>query len=237
MKCIIVDDEEMAIKVLENHIGKISNLEIVATFTNAMDAFSALQQQHIDIVFLDIQMPGLTGFELLKTLSVHPYIIITTAHREFALESYDFLITDYLLKPISFERMLKAIGKIQHFNQGKTLSLPSEPPAKESPSFIYIRSDRQFVKINLDDVLYMESIRNHVRIVTTRGSHITLTAIGEMEEKLPPQHFLRIHRSYIVALSKIQRFTQSVVIIGEHNLPIGDFYKQELMNRLREGLV
>ena len=237
MKCIIIDDEEMAIKVLESHISKISNLEVVATYNNAMDAFASMQSQKIDIVFLDIQMPKLTGFGLLKTLSSYPNIIITTAHREYALESYDFMISDYLLKPISFERFLKAVSKVQEINFKSELNHPMVQTLNDStPPFFYIRSDRRFVKINLETILYIESIRNHVRIVTTNGNHITQTMISEMEEKLPPQHFLRIHRSYIVAKSKIQEFTQTNLTINKKTLPIGNYYKREVLRQLEELL-
>ena len=238
MKCLIVDDEEMAIKVLETYINKISSLEIVATHSNAMDAFSTLQETHIDILFLDIQMPKLTGFGLLKTLANPPHVILTTAHREYALESYEFTVTDYVLKPVSFERFLKAIEKIRYFEQKQLLPLTTaNTPATASPSFFYIRSNRQFIKINLDEVLYIQSLRNHIRIVTTTSSHIALTAIGEMEEKLPPQHFMRVHRSYIVALSKIHQFTPTSVLVGEQTLPVGGYYKKELMERLEKGLI
>ncbi|MEL7119773.1 MAG: LytTR family DNA-binding domain-containing protein [Bacteroidota bacterium] len=237
MKCIIIDDEEMAIKVLESHISKISNLEIIATYNNAMDAFASMQNQQIDLVFLDIQMPKLTGFGLLKTLSSYPNIIITTAHREYALESYDFIISDYLLKPISFERFLKAVSKVQEINFKSELSNPAVQTINDStPPFFYIRSDRRFVKINLDTILYIESIRNHVRIVTTDGNHITQTMISEMEEKLPPQYFLRIHRSYIVAKSKIQEFTKTNLTINKKTIPIGNFYKREVLKQLEELL-
>jgi DNA-binding LytR/AlgR family response regulator len=235
---MIVDDELMAIKVLENHLSKIASLDIVATHNNAMDAFSTLQKQQIDILFLDLQMPKLTGFGLLRTLAIHPHVIITTAHREYALESYEFKVTDYLLKPISFERLLKAIAKIQQLEQHKLLSITQNNPRQnEVPAFFYIRSDRHFIKIESDKVLYIESIRNHVRIVTTEQNYTTLMSIGEMEEKLPPQHFLRIHRSYIVSLSKVNQFTQSAIRVDGRTLPIGNFYKKEVIKRFQEGIL
>ena len=236
MKCLIVDDEAIAIKVLKNYIEKISSLEVVASCHNATDAFSILQKQPIDLLFLDIQMPKLTGFGLLKLLPNPPYVFITTAHREYALESFDFTITDYLLKPISFERFLKALGKVQHFEQKIKPSIPLETKTNPDPSFFYVRSDRQFVKIQLEEVLYIESLRNHVRIVTLGGKLITLTSITEMQEKLPPQHFLRVHRSYLVAISKITQFNQTSITLGEKVIPIGGYYKQEVMKQL-ENLV
>lgn len=240
MKCLIVDDEELAIRVMENHISKIDDLEVVATCSNAMDAFSYIQRQAIDILFLDIQMPKLSGFGLLKTLNSPPHVVITTAHREFALESYEFTITDYLLKPISFERFLRALSKIHHFEQQKlpitTPLMMGQPPLEANPAFFYIQSERQFVKILLEDVLYIESLRNHVKIITLSDNHVTLKSISEMERKLPPQHFIRIHRSYIVNLSKIQQFTHSNIQIGEKTLPIGNLYKNEVVKRLSQDL-
>lgn len=239
MNCIIVDDEELAIKVLENHISKIDTLHIVATCKNAMEAFSRIQREKVDLLFLDIQMPKLSGFGLLKSLPQAPHVVITTAHREFALESYEFTIADYLLKPISFERFLKAISKIHYLDQLKApvVSSFSEPITQENnQAFFYIQSDRQFVKILLKEVLFIESHRNHVRILTSTGNYITLKSISEMERKLPPQHFIRIHRSYIVNLSKINQFTHSNIQVGDKTLPIGSMYKNEVVKRLSKDL-
>ena len=238
MKCLIVDDEEMAVKVIENHISHINDLEVVGIYHNAMDAFSALQQQKIDLMFLDIQMPKMSGLSLLKTLSVKPHVILTTAHREFALEGYDLDVADYLLKPIAFDRFLKAVGKVFQLEEKPTLSFASTAKsATKEPAFFYIKSDRQFIKILLEEVLYMESLRNHIKIVTTTGNFTTLLGISQMEEKLPPQHFLRVHRSFIVSFSKILRFSQTHLTVGDKILPIGSFYQEEVLNRLNVNLI
>jgi DNA-binding LytR/AlgR family response regulator len=239
LKCIIVDDEEMAIKVIANHIANVPELDITGTYNNAVEAFAILQQQPIDLVFLDIQMPRMTGLTLIRSLAKPPHIILTTAHRDFALESYDLNILDYLLKPISLERFLKAVGKVLQIERvqpviletGNTQSILSEAP------FIYIKSDRQFIKILLTDILLMESIKNHIKIITLKETLITLMTITEMEEKLPPQHFLRIHRSYIVAIAKIEKFTHATLYIGNYELSIGELYKAEVIKRLYHHLL
>ncbi len=237
MKCIIVDDEEMAVKVIENHISHIKSLEVVGIYYNAMDAFSALQNQEVDLLFLDIQMPKMTGLSLLRTLPHPPQVILTTAFREFALEGYELDIVDYLLKPISFDRFMKAIGKVKKREKENQLLSYSVPEAQQSPAFFYVKSDRQYKKILLDEVLYIESLRNHIKIQTTSGSVITLLGIGEIEKKLPPQHFIRIHRSYITSLSKIQQFSPTQVKVVDKILPIGNQYRKEVFRRLEKDLI
>ncbi|MDF1698600.1 MAG: LytTR family DNA-binding domain-containing protein [Saprospiraceae bacterium] len=238
MKCLIVDDEELAIKVIEKHTSHIEELEVVGTYTNAMDAFAALQKEKIDLLFLDIQMPKMSGLSLIKSLTNKPHIILTTAHREFALEGYELDVVDYLLKPISLDKFLRAVGKVYRLESqlSPNISSPSEKMVSD-PAFFYIKSDRQFLKILLEDVLYIESLRNHVKIITTSGNHITLQGISQMEEKLPPQHFLRIHRSYIVALSKISHFSQTNLVINGKTLGIGQIYREKVLKRLEADLI
>ena len=238
MKCLIVDDEELAIKVIENHISQIDGLEIVGTYFNAMDAFSVLQREKVDILFLDIQMPKISGLSLLKSLPQKPHVILTTAHREFALEGFELDVVDYLLKPISLDRFLKSLGKVYRLENHSPPLAPTFPPARQNePTFFYIKSDRQSIKILLEEVLYIESLRNHVKIVTTNGNYTTLLGISHMEKKLPPQHFLRIHRSFIISLSKVNRFTQTNLMVGEKTLPIGSNFREEILKRLEANLI
>lgn len=238
MKCLIIDDEEMAIKVIENHLTHVNGLESVGTCANAMEAFSILQKESIDLLFLDVQMPKMSGLGLLRTLSVKPHVILTTAHREFALDGYDLDVVDYLLKPIALDRFLKAVAKVFRLENNvlPSSNLVSLTELKE-PAFFYIKSERQFIKILLEEVLYMESLRNHIKIVTTQGGFTTLLGISQMEEKLPPQHFLRIHRSFIVSLSKIRQFSQTELSVGEKILPIGNLYRKEVLKKLSVGLI
>jgi DNA-binding LytR/AlgR family response regulator len=238
MKCLIVDDEELAVKVIENHIQQIDGMEVAAVCYNAMDAFTILQQQDIDLVFLDIQMPKISGLSLLKSMPNKPPVILTTAHREFALEGFELDVVDYLLKPISLDRFLKSVGKIYRMRQSAAPLINSlQPTEEENASFFYIKSDRQFIKILLAEVLYIESLRNHVKIVTITGNHTTLLGISQMEQKLPPQHFTRIHRSYLVALTKVDRFTQTNLTIGDKTLPIGQNHREEVLRRLQLNLI
>lgn len=238
MKCLIVDDEELAVKVIENHIRQIDGMEVAGVCHNAMDAFTLLQQQPMDLVFLDIQMPKVSGLSLLKLMPNKPPVILTTAHREFALEGFELDVVDYLLKPISLDRFLKAVGKVYQLQQRTVPVLqPAQEKKEENSSFFYIKSDRQFIKILLEEVLYIESLRNHVKIITTTGNYTTLLGISQMEQKLPPQHFARIHRSYLVALTKVDRFTQTNLSIGEQTLPIGLNYREEVLRRLQADLI
>jgi DNA-binding LytR/AlgR family response regulator len=239
LTCIIVDDEELAQKVLESHIGSIKEITIVGIFGNALDAFTFLQLHSVDILFLDIQMPKMTGLTMLKSITNPPHIILTTAHREFALDGYDLNVLDYLVKPISLDRFVKAIGKvllIEKIQHPIPMGL-FKHPAPEAPPFIYIKSNRQFVKVLLEDILYIESIKNHVRIFTQKEIFITLITISNMEEKRPPQRFLRIHRSYVVSLSKVDKFTNASIILGKFELPIGELFKNEVLKRLNSNLI
>ena len=238
MKCLIVDDEEMAVKVIENHISHIDGLEISGVCYNAMDAFAFLQREEVDLLFLDIQMPKMSGLTLLKSLTYKPHVILTTAHREFALEGFELDVVDYLLKPISLDRFLKSVGKVFRFENNTTKTLP--PRIEETtnePAFFYIKSERQFIKILLDEVLFIESLRNHVKIYTLNDNYITLLGITQILEKLPHQHFVRIHRSYIVSISKIHRFTQTNLMVGKKTLPIGQIYREEVLKRLEANLI
>ena len=235
MKCLIIDDEEMAIRVIENHISKISGLEVAGVYYNAMDAFAALQDKSIDLLFLDIQMPKLSGLGLLQMLSTKPHVILTTAHREFALDGFNLDVVDYLLKPISFDRFLKAVGKVLRLEKA-ALPVNAGAPVVEAPKeeqpFFYIKSDRKFIKILVDEVIYIESLRNHIKVVTVNGSFITLLSISQIEEKLSPQHFIRIHRSFIVPVFRIKQFSQTQVTVMNTELPIGNLYRAAVLKRL-----
>ena len=238
LKCMIVDDEELAVKVIENHISRTGQLEVSGIYYNAMEAFSALQHNRVDLLFLDIQMPKMTGLSLLQMLPSPPHVILTTAHREFALDGFNLDVVDYLLKPVSFERFLKAVGKVYRLE--KTVASPAalqvaEAP-KEDPPFFYIKSDRKFIKVMVDEVIYIESLRNHIKVVTVNGNFITLLSISQMEEKLSPQHFLRIHRSFIVPVSRIKQFSQTQVTVMNNEVPIGSLYRAQVLRRLNSHL-
>ncbi len=199
MKCIIVDDEPLAIEIVESYVKRIEELELVGSFRNAIAAFSYIQQNPVELIFLDIQMPKLSGIEFLKTLKNPPKVIITTAFRDYAIEGFELEVVDYLLKPIPFERFLKSVGKV----------LSSRMEAQPTPAtgtvdpFIYFKVDKKMVKTRIAEILYIESIKDYVKVRTSDKEIITQQKISYLDESLPSNQFLRIHRSFIVNLDKI----------------------------------
>jgi DNA-binding LytR/AlgR family response regulator len=231
--CIIIDDEPIAIKVIRSHLEKIPNIEVKATCAHAIQAFEILQHTKIDLLFLDMQMPQLTGIEFLKSLSAAPKVIFTTAYREYALEGFELDIVDYLLKPISFERLLKALNK---YYKTTTLASPAVYATHEATAvnenFIYVKSDRKIIKVLLGDILFIESLKDYVKIHTKRGLILTKQQISSFEEKLPPEQFIRIHRAYIIGVQYIKAFTAETIEVLQHELPIGRSYKNSTLRFL-----
>jgi DNA-binding LytR/AlgR family response regulator len=220
-KCIIVDDEPPAIKVLESYIDSVPQLEIVKTCKNAFEALNVLNNQRIDLMFLDIHMPKLIGTELIKTLPYPPKAIFTTAHKDFAIEAFELDAIDYLLKPISFERFLKAVNKFCNITNFEMV--PLDQPA----GFVYFRSDRKMVKVFLEDIQYVESFRDYVLIHRENDSGLRIKqTLNNVENMLPHHLFMRIHRSFIVSVNKITAFTKNDVEIGKMELPIGKNYTE-----------
>ncbi|MFL1895832.1 LytR/AlgR family response regulator transcription factor [Aquimarina sp. 2-A2] len=240
MNCMIVEDELPAVKALENYISQFEDLKIVSVHNNAIDAIAELQKNHYDILFLDIQLPKMSGIQLLNSLKSYPAVILTTAHREFALEGYELEITDYLLKPIALERFARAIAKVYQKTQ-KQFVTPDLPVQHDtsffSDPFIYVKSEREFIKILLKDLLYIESIKNHIKLVTTTESIVALMSLSHIEEKLPEKYFLRVHRSYVVSAQHITRFTQNSVTIHKKSIPIGRHYKQQFLSWMNDTIV
>lgn len=224
--CYIIDDEPIAIEIIESYLQRLEGFSVEGKFTNPIKAFEALQQKPVDLIFLDIQMPALTGLEFLRSLRVKPEVILTTAYREFALEGFELDVADYLLKPISFDRFLKAIGKFQaRERKAESHVLPKiQAPEGEAPH-IFVRADRKNVKVLLDDILYLESLKDYVRIVTSQGKITTKETITHFEEALPKERFLRVHRSFIVAKDKITAHSADGLDIGKVPIPVGRMYK------------
>ncbi len=229
MKCIIVDDEPLAIEILESYVARIDELELTGTFRNAIAAFTFVQQNPVDLIFLDIEMPKLSGIDFLKTLKVHPKVIITTAYRDYAIEGFELEVVDYLLKPIPFERFLKSVGKVLSSRAEVTNTLPV---ATAQDSFIYFKVDKKMVKTKIADILYIESIKDYVKVRTTEKEIITQQKISYLDESLPRAHFLRIHRSFIVNTDHIDAYTATDVEISKFKVPIGRNYKNEVMKAL-----
>jgi len=219
LKCLIIDDEPLAQDVIENYVKNFSFIELVAKCDHAISALDWIKKQKIDLIFLDISMPFISGIDFIKTMKNAPKIIITTAHKEFAIESFELNVLDYLLKPVSFERFLKAISKLENpdYENVKPQDLPGD-------SFIYVKSEKRNLKILLNEILFIESLKDYIKIHTTNKTIITQVPISEIEQRLP-DGFLRVHRSFIVAKDKITAYTQHDLEIGKQQIPIGRSYK------------
>ena len=231
IRCIIVDDEPVAREILERHIAKIDAIEVVASCKNAMEAFQAISSQKIDLVFLDINMPEISGLSLARSINKNVKIIFTTAYREYAVEGFDLQAVDYLLKPISLERLLQAVNKYLNENVQVALVPETEADEDKSDSF-FVRSDRKMVKIAYADILYIESLADYIKIYLDKKNVVTRETISSIEAKLPKHEFVRVHRSFIVALKAIDSFTSEYVEIGKKQIPISRSYKDQVLKRL-----
>jgi DNA-binding LytR/AlgR family response regulator len=235
-KCLIIDDEPLARDLVRNHLEKLDNFEIVAECGDAMKALQVLRNQQVDLMFMDIQMPQITGIEFLKTLKNPPRVIITTAYREYALEGFELDVVDFLLKPITFERFLKSVNKYfqvtsENGTNGESMSSASTP----EESFIYVKENKRVIKLLLNEILYIEGLSEYVKIYTDNKRIVTKTSMTNMEEKLPSENFMRIHKSYIVSLHKIEAFTSSSIEVTGKELPIGRSYKNRVSQVLHAG--
>lgn len=237
IKCLVVDDEPLAAGLIEKHIQQIPQLDLVASCWNALEAFEILKKEQIDLIFLDIQMPILNGIEFVKSLPNPPSVIFTTAYRDYAVESYELEVVDYLLKPITFIRFFKSINKYLSRLEQDTLSAPKSvainTSSSESENFIYVNTNRKYVKVLFKEVLYIESLKDYVRIHTKDQRITTKDKISEFVEKLP-NYFLRVHRSFIVNTQQIKAYTVNDIEIGDQEIPIGVSYKKEVMAFLRK---
>jgi two-component system LytT family response regulator len=230
IRCLIVDDEPPAREIIRRYIEAMPVLQLAGECANAIEAFGFLQKQSIDLMFLDIRLPQLNGNDFLKTLKNPPKVIFTTAYPEYALEGYELDVVDYLMKPIPFDRFLKAVNKVCELNSTKTEAQNGEE--KKTESFVYFRADRKMVKVMLRDILYIESMKDYVKLFTVNGTVITKQSISSVEEMLPEKEFIRVHRSYIVSISKIKTFTSELLEIEKTEIPIGKLYRNGVMKVL-----
>ncbi|MCM4155644.1 LytTR family DNA-binding domain-containing protein [Gramella sp. AN32] len=231
IKCLIVDDEPVALDILENHLSKIEKIEIVGRCRNATEAFNNITRSKIDLIFLDINMPGITGISFAKSISKKIKIIFTTAYREYAIEGFDLHAVDYLLKPISFERLLDAVN---NFYQNH-VEIKSDAKLPDSPSeFIFVKIDRKMHKIDFDKILWIESLSDYLKIENLDGTKVTRETISSIETKLPSTKFLRIHRSFIIAIDRIESYSSEEVIIQNKSIPISRSFKEEVLKRLEK---
>ncbi|MBA6157186.1 response regulator transcription factor [Tenacibaculum sp. S7007] len=230
-RCLVVDDEPLAIRLMEKHIAKIDSLEIVATCNNAIKAFEILNTQQIDLLFLDIKMPNLTGIDFLKSLKNPPKTIFTTAYRDYAIEGYDLGVEDYLLKPITFERFFKSIERF--LREQKQTSEISNSANAISDDFMLIKSGNKHHKVIVNDILFIESLKDYIKIHTVDNKRIVSKyKISEIEQELKAKNFLRVHRSYIINIDKISAFTVNDVEVNSTEIPIGASYKEKVVSFL-----
>lgn len=229
-RCLIVDDESLALRLMEDHVSKVPGLEIVGKCRHALEALQVLQREEIDILFLDIQMPDLTGVELIKILKHKPAIILTTAYAEYALEGYQLEVVDYLLKPIALDRFLQAVRKAQEWVDLRKQA-PSVPQTTK-PDHFFVKSDYKQMRINYADVTHVEGLREYVSIYAGGKRIVTLETMKNMEQLLPSDLFMRVHKSYIVNTSLIKSINGNQIELGEIKIPLGKVFRAQVLGRL-----
>lgn len=234
-RCLIVDDEPLARDLVRSHINKLENFQIVAECGDAMKALHELRTQPVDLMFMDIQMPQITGIEFLKTLRNPPKVIITTAYREYAVEGFELDIVDFLLKPITFERFLKSVNKYYQSNTEESGNPAEFAPANHNgeEEFIYVKENKKVIKVHLNEILYIEGLSEYIQIHTETKKIVTKNSMNNMADKLPASGFIRIHKSYIVSLAKVEAFTSTNIEIPGKKLPIGRSYKNTVIDALQ----
>jgi len=232
IRCLLVDDEPPSLEILRTYIDTVPMLKVVGECYHAMAAFQYLQHHAVDVIFLDVNMPRLNGIDFIKALPSPPKIIFTTAHRDFAVDGFELGAIDYLLKPYSLERFLRAVHRMLNPDQKNTAELLRQSPEIQSERFLYVRADRKMVKILIDEILYVESLKDYVRIFAADKQIITKQTITSLEEMLPESGFFRVHRSYVVSQNKIDSWNQHAVFIGKTEIPVGPLYRQEIIRRL-----
>ncbi|MBN8826592.1 MULTISPECIES: LytTR family DNA-binding domain-containing protein [unclassified Spirosoma] len=234
IRCIAVDDEVLALEVIENYVEKLPDLELIRTCQSALSALQLLTQTPIDLMFLDINMPDLTGLQLLRTLKDPPAVILTTAYPQYALEGFELDVVDYLIKPIPFDRFVKAVQRVSNRlqNAEPVADKAIETASVDEPEYIFIKTEYKTVRIDVKDIIYLEGMKDYVRIHTSQTWLMTLLSLSKLLEKLPARQFVRVHRSYIVAVSRIDSLERNRIRIGQVQLPIGELYRDELMKRI-----
>lgn len=236
-KCIVADDEPLAREVIRRYIERVPSLQLVGECSNAIEVMETLKQTEVDIIFLDIQMPEILGTDLVRILRNPPAIIITTAFQEYALEGYELDVVDYMLKPITFERFLKAIAKVSrlHGKESDTVKMPAPATGETTAEpYLYFRTERKTVKVLLNDVYYIEGMGNYVKVFTQQGTIITKNSLATIEAMLPEGPFLRVHRSYIVSRDRITSFSHEAIEINKIEIPIGKLYKSQVLKTLNK---
>ncbi|GHA57524.1 LytR/AlgR family response regulator transcription factor [Pontibacter akesuensis] len=243
IRCLAVDDEPLALDIIESYIGKLPYLQLVKTCSSATEAMQVLQEEQVDLIFLDIEMPELTGIQFLNILKHQPLVIFTTAYPDYALEGFNQDAVDYLLKPIPFDRFLKAVTKaqerLQRDNGKSNKQAATAAPAPAAPAheqdFMFVKADYKTIRVDFKDILWIEGLKDYIIIQTKEQKIITLLSMNKMMEKLSDAKFLRVHRSFIVSLQKIDSIEKSRIRIGNKEIPIGEVYKEQFLKWVEEN--
>ena len=221
IKCIIIDDEPLGAEVIQSHLKEFSTMELMESFMNPLEALSIIDSGEIDVVFIDINMPKMNGLDFIRSIDKKPYFVITTAYREYAVESFDLDVLDYLVKPIPFTRFLKSINKLsQKFITDKS----EEVQQAAEKSFIFLKVDKKLIKIKFEDIFFIESLKDYIKVFTKSGDYLAHKSLSGITEELPKTQFLRLHRSFTVALDKIQALEGNSVLVTDKRIPIGRKY-------------
>lgn len=232
IRCIIVDDEPLATEILEAYVNKVSFLDLVQICANAFEAMECLKQNTVDLIFLDINMPDLSGIEFLNTLAIKPAVIFTTAYADYAVEGFNLNAVDYLLKPISFDRFVKAANKAESFLGSQQPTQDDNPASGAQSEYLFVKTEYKIVKVNLKDILYVEGLKDYIKIVTVEGQLLTLQSMKSMQETLPDAQFIRVHKSYIVAIAHIESIERNKIKIKDKWIPIGTTHRDHFYKRI-----
>ncbi len=233
LKCIIIDDEPLAIKLLSDYTQKMAGLSLLESFSNPIEAIQYCNSNEVDLIFLDVQMPELTGIQFMKILKDKSHFILTTAYEEYALEGYEYNIIDYLMKPITLERFMIAAGKAIHRIQNENVVNTFTPPLQSNDAYIFVKTEYKVKKIDLKDILYFEGLGDYVNIQTKNGKILTLESIRKFVERLPDQKFMRVHKSYIIPIEKIDFIEKNRIVIEGKYIPIGGTYQKEFWKKIQ----
>ena len=234
LKCMVIDDEPLAIKLLEDHVGKVPFLEQVSTFNNPMEALISFNSNPVDLIFLDIQMPQLNGVQFMQLLQNRAQVIITSAYHEYAIDGFEHNVIDYLLKPISFERFYKAVEKAYNLKNPTQKLNRSQEMHPATGGYIFVKVETKMVRVELDDILFIEGLKNYVSIYTKSQRIVTLQVMKQLEEILPGNRFVRVHKSFIVALDKINSIERQEIHVNDRIIPIGNTYQEHFFKSLEK---
>lgn len=230
MRCLIIDDEPLSVRIIEKYVNELPNLELAGTCENAFEAMNMIKKESPDVLFLDINMPKLSGISLIKSLSNPPLTVFTTAYPEYAVEGFELEVVDYLLKPFSLERFIQAVRKTEE----KLAFLNSKSQPEKIPEFLIIKADKKLYKIDFREIIHLQAYGDYVKIFTEKKTFVTKERLTKIEKDLPENQFLRIHRSHIISLNRIEFIEGNLVKIGKDKLPIAGSYKEVLMEKLRK---